>query len=169
MGDRAGQGRAGSGGVYGRTMTAPASPSSWDLPSTDKAPFINACSSLPPQIPEGASLAMSLTDKKDTTLSRGNSSLLFPAADDQAGMLALSEGSLWLRMLEDAASPRSWHCGSDGSEHVLSSLLPLPHGAQGALPALKVFAPSISLPCWGVASNLCCESERKEESEATWF
>lgn len=74
MGDRAGQGRAGSGGVYGRTMTAPASPSSWDLPSTDKAPFINACSSLPPQIPEGASLAMSLTDKKDTTLSRGNSS-----------------------------------------------------------------------------------------------
>uniref|UniRef100_H0ZJX0 Plexin-D1 n=1 Tax=Taeniopygia guttata TaxID=59729 RepID=H0ZJX0_TAEGU len=30
------------------------------------------------KIPEGASLAMSLTDKKDTTLSRGNISLLFP-------------------------------------------------------------------------------------------
>lgn len=53
-----------------------------DQEGTDKAPIINVCSSLPAQIPEGASLAMSLTDKKDTTLSRGNRSLLFPAADD---------------------------------------------------------------------------------------
>lgn len=53
--------------------------SSWDLPraipvslgDTTKAPVIEVCFSFPPQIPEGASLAMSLSDKKDTTLSRG--------------------------------------------------------------------------------------------------
>lgn len=56
-----------------------------DQGGTDEAPIINVCSSLPAQIPEGASLAMSLTDKKDTTLSRGNISLLL-------GMLELSEG-----------------------------------------------------------------------------
>lgn len=79
-------GRAGTGDVCGKGAIAPASPSSWDLPGalpgsvggTIKAPVINVCSPLPPQIPEGASLAMSLSDKKDTTLSRGNVSPLFP-------------------------------------------------------------------------------------------
>lgn len=117
--------------------------------------MINVCSSLPPQIPEGASLAMSLTDKKDTTLSRGNISRLFPADDDWAGMVALPEGCPWLGMLEDAASPRSGRHGCGGSKHVLSNLLPLPHWVEGALPALKVFAPSISPPHWELACNLC--------------
>lgn len=87
-------------------------PAPWG--GTTEGLVTGVCSSLPPQIPEGASLAMSLSDKKDTTLSRGNVSLLAPRRWGPGRNACVVRGVSGQGCCELAASPLAWRRGVQG-------------------------------------------------------